>query len=526
MRAGAHALLPFFLACIAFVLISTLWQGGNSADFANAASQRAPRSHVRGARVEQAPAEGDELLERNQKLVRGRLVDAQSGEPVSALVSLLGPRGLERNGEAGADGVFQIGCSLAGRVQLAIPRTENHFGLVKELDLRGNLAEQSLRLDRRRDLPVVLRTPDGRPLLAAAPPRAPWARETWPTILLTQAPPNGRPVEGAPDPLLAPRVGTFLSCALGESPLRPGSPECCVGYLHLYQAPPVACSLVIGSRVLQTVLLDARDKLVSFTLDPAELEDSRAELELHVVDAATGFPPSAHHGLWLGVLGGPLSEIEAELDDDGHARIAGVPAGSVELHLRLPGYEEETRRVDLRAGERNDVGELQVRAGACLAGHVVDETGAAVRARVWSSTCDGREHPAGQVTDAGDSADWFAICGLPRGRVLVGLDDPRFALNPVEVDLAGGSVQNQRLLARAGSSLRLVGPFSAGGTAHLRVLDEHRLCLWKGDNLELETHELRLLPGRYTIEVLREGSAPARQEVDLEKTPDATIRLR
>jgi hypothetical protein len=157
---------------------------------------------------------------------------------------------------------------------------------------------------------------------------------------------------------------------------------------------------------------------------------------------------------------------------------------------------------------------------------VVTEKGEPVRARVWCNSPDGAERSLGQVSDTPEAADWFAIRGLPRTSVLVGIDDPRWALNPIEVDLSGGSMQNESLVARPGSILRLVGPYLAAGAARLRVLDARRLCVWRGDSLELEVHELRFLPGHYTVEVQRPGRPDSRQELDLGENSDATILLR
>jgi len=264
------------------------------------------------------------------------------------------------------------------------------------------------------------------------------------------------------------------------------------------------------------MVLDGHERTISFIVDPAELEGLHADLELRVVDADTGLPPSGRRGLWLGMLGGPAAELDVELDEDGRALIQGAPAGAVELYLRLTGYEHAVQRVDLHAGERNDAGVLRVHAGASVAGHVVSENGEPVRARVWCSNGD----------QALQEADWFAIRGLPREIVLVGIDDPRWARNPIEVDLGRGPVQNASLVARPGSTLRLVGPYLATGAARLSVLDVRGLCVWRGDSLELEVHELRLLPGHYTVEVQRPGRPASRQELDLGEAADATILLR
>lgn len=516
MRLSGQALLPIFLGCFAFVVIAALWEGSGGTDFAQATAARAAALRANGGRAENVS--GEVIDAAHQMLLHGRLVDVHTGEPVEALVTVLCGQSAGLQAQAGADGNFQVACPISARATLAVPRTERHFGLVHELDLSAGTQSLALKLQPRRDLPVMLRTPDGRALSEVAPPRAAWSRETWPTVLITQTPPSGRPVEGAPDPLLATRVGRFLSSVHGDVELQPGSPEACVGYVQLFQAPPVSCSLVIGSRVLQTMPLDGRERSIHFTVDPAELEGLHADMELRVVDADTGLPPDSRRGLWLGMLGGPATELDVELDSDGRALIRGAPAGAVELYLRMSGYEQQVQRVDLHAGERNDVGEVRVHAGASVAGHVLSETGEAVNTRVWSS-------PSPSARSAPE-ADWYAIRGLPRGTILLGVDDPRWARNPIEVDLSRGSMQNQNLVARPGSVLRLVGPYSAAGAARLCVFDARRLCVWSGDSLEVEVHELRLLPGHYTVEVQRTGRPISRQELDLSENADATILLR
>jgi len=162
MRVSAQALLPLFLGCFAFVVIAVLWEGSAGTELANVGTMRAAGMRANGGRTEKASREVSDAAQ--QALLRGRLVDAQTGEPVAALVSVLCAQSQGLEAQAGADGIFQVACPIPARATLAIPRSEAHFGLVREIDLGPSMPSLALKLQPRRDLPVVLRTPDGRPL--------------------------------------------------------------------------------------------------------------------------------------------------------------------------------------------------------------------------------------------------------------------------------------------------------------------------------------------------------------------------
>ncbi len=451
-------------------------------------------------------------------LVRGRVYDAESGEPLSTSVSIHLEDGREVRAESGGDGVFHAECEPSARALVAVERTREHFGLQKQLAIASGTPEIVLPLVPCRSLPVVLLDPGGAPLRSVVdPPHGALALASWPSLVVTDAPLAGSVHESERAAPELCRVGRWQAEA---SDAPPG----CEGRLVPLRPPPYVANLVLGDRVLESRRVKGGETLLEFRVDPALLASAKCSLSLRVLDQASGQPPAVHLGLTLCPVGERRELALLEIDDAGRVEIEDLPAGAADLRLEFGGYEHQTRTIELLPGQHNDLGDVLLAAGACIAGSVTTSSGEPVAARLWCARAEGREQPVGRWSNMAEGSNSFAACSLPRGSLLLGLDDGLHALNPIQVDTSRGSLQNLHVEAKKGDLLRLAGPYSSGA-AHLRLLDEHGLCLWSGDNLEHDVHELCLLPGRYSVEVLHADARRTHQEFELGHIPRVTLLL-
>lgn len=528
MHGRTQVILTALAAALALVLIAfVLRLRGRIDDQREARAPQRVESASRGADPEAlgqpGSAEPDEARsaagEREALFVRGRVFDARSGEPLVASIAIHLEDGGEARTESSADGMFHLECAPAARARLTVPKSREHLGLEQELAVAPGMRELALALAPCRTLPVLLLDPGGAPLRAVVEPQhAGLAVRAWPSVLVSSAAPaeSVRASESAMPEFL--RVGRWI-------PEPSDQPPGCEGHVQLSCAPPAFASLVLGDRVLETRALGGTEALLEFRVDPARLAEARCSLALRVLDAATGQPPVNHLGLTLAPVGDRRELALLEIDDAGRVEFEDLPAGALDLRLEFGGYEHETRTLELSAGQRNDLGDIQIRHGACISGSVSTRSGEPVPARLWCSSEEGREHPVGRWSNLAEGSSTFAVCSLPRAKLLLGIDDGTHALNPIWVDTSRGSLQNLQLEARKGDLLRLAGPYASSGAARLRLCDGHGLCLWTGDNVEAEEHELCLLPGPYSVEVLHADGRRTHREFELGSVPRVTLLL-
>ena len=183
------------------------------------------------------------------------------------------------------------------------------------------------------------------------------------------------------------------------------------------------------------------------------------------------------------------------LDEGGSFRVEGLPPGRLWLWIRFPGFERRIIPIDMPFGGLVDLGVIEVGHGRCIEGRVLDQDGNPVATTL---RVDPLSFPAGHGSGFGDgetraeNGAQFVFCELPRGEVALALDDGRFAVNPMIVDVGVRSAKG--VVMRAMIGVPVSWPSDAGD---VRIWDNFGRKLYgkKG------AREVRLLPGRYQYQM-------------------------
>ncbi len=300
----------------------------------------------------------------------------------------------------------------------------------------------------------------------------------------------------------------------------PGVPAGCAGVIELQEPLPAYVSSVLDGIVLETQVVDATTREVTFVIAHDDLVARTSTLRFRLLSedgsaiekAGIALLPIAAR-LHANPVMSPLPEGVCDRD--------GLPSGTYQMQIRVPGREHVNRVIALAPGQVTDLGSITVRDGALLGVNVVDENGAPVSLPVEWARASERTRPCYMPpVGSGAPADRFFEAELPRDGVLLRIADPAWAVNPIVVDTSAERTDGITLIARQGTqvTIRVRAPERA---CELRLLDSTGLEIWRELVVEAGTLTVRVLPGSYEL-VRRVGANEQRlQEVAVETTPIA-----
>lgn len=179
---------------------------------------------------------------------------------------------------------------------------------------------------------------------------------------------SGQPVKSAPGtgfdaiasrerrsgPLRETSESGALLCGYTTSRDRVGLDESYLGMLVLDCERPVWVHLVLGSTILEAQRLDRGVDELKFVVADGAPESMLANLRVRAVDSVRGEPILNSLG-YLRV--GPRMKFASVGSAKGMI-YAGVMPGIVQLDLRARGYESRKLEIELRPGEKRDLGDL------------------------------------------------------------------------------------------------------------------------------------------------------------------------
>lgn len=317
--------------------------------------------------------------------------------------------------------------------------------------------------------------------------------------------------------------------ALGDAPEASGGIS---GVLVLQRPPPLYVSLVHGHEVLETRALPAVVPELAFTVDPERLRPRLCGFELRLVDGATGGPIAAKTAMLLG----REAILNLQADDDGRIRAQGLLAGPYLLTASASGRGTASLVLDLRPGERRDLGELALRPAVAVRGVLLDADARPVRgwARVLGEGLPAAIDERFARASASAFGERFEL-ELPgeRARVEFGagqdLDPPGglvvrrdrgSSLGALRTyDAASGPFLDEVVVLEAATRVRFVPAADlASGAAYEVAIEEGGPVLRRGV-LGLLPQSVYLVPGSYHLvardragRVLREGALAVGRE--------------
>jgi hypothetical protein len=305
-------------------------------------------------------------------------------------------------------------------------------------------------------------------------------------------------------------ANTYASNECGS--FRPSSPrpsellgasESELGTLTLDCAPPVFVSLVTYQRPIATKRVEPGDTEVVFTLDRASPALRGGALKMRLVDAATR---AAVDALSVVLDGCGIRMLKME---DGGYRAANLQPGWYRIQVTATGYEGLRRRVLVRPGSDEDLGDLALAHEQWISGVVVDDAGKGSAIDMHWDEYDPVTGPpphVGAVNGQRSESDGsFKISRLSRGHYILRAswrEDSPWAEWSKVVDTRAGPVENVRIELVRGAPL-VVRPSDPANARSVRftILDGSGGSVLSSRLWGPDPRKIMLAPGAYTIEV-------------------------
>jgi len=381
--------------------------------------------------------------------------------------------------DADASGAFAFANLSAGRWRVRVTNVEGCEPLDQWVAVAPAPTVQcvELRLERSLLLPIRIVTPDGRRLFEVLEPNDRGRVSRALAIRSSREPPR-RELPPNPWSSSRPRDGRGFWIAegqldLGRSPRHLVVPPGCDGVLPVASVP---CHVGVSFKhlLLHAVRAESVDAPLSLIVDPDEIEELHATVELRAVDADTGAPlPGGHYDLSdrQSGTGGKTA------DRDGVVRFEHVQPGLLHLQ-RMPDRNAELSRfVRVDPGEPIDLGDIRIAKTAELSGSVVDEAGRpqqGVSLEWYELAALTPDQPIDTMHSIVSGTDGrFSIFGAPKTRVLLvgqSRSGSRWqVVEPVVVDATNRPPEDLTLVARATTPLRFELGDTLGEPVTVRV---------------------------------------------------------
>lgn len=301
------------------------------------------------------------------------------------------------------------------------------------------------------------------------------------------------------------------------------------GVIELHRPPPAHALAMLRGRVLASARIESTTREVVLVIDPDRVLGSLGGVTFLLVDANSG-EPIAKAGIRLSeaATGEWANPFQLPLEDGRFLR-RRLPPGGYELQIRLPGYDHFVRDLEVDPGATTDLGLLRIEHGGAVSGRVVDESGEGLSVALqWSDP-----HSSGArvgprfIRMQGSEADGrFVMAELPPKAVMLQIADPRWALDPLTIQLSPGAVlENVVVQARTGVPVTLDARIGDDVEHELVLRRADGVAIWSAAALGPASLVVRLLPGSYSLGSLTDGIEAASRAFHVADQPMTVVLI-
>lgn len=257
--------------------------------------------------------------------------------------------------------------------------------------------------------------------------------------------------------------GRFVPASLtGSLPHTGGWPQEDLGVLESALPAPFWCALCLGPVVLDQVEVSPGQNLCAFSVDPAQVSSSYAQVNIRLVDASTG---------------AAVTTARASLDDLGSTStgwserpngvwsFACLPGNRI-LNVAAPGRAPYNAWVRVEPGAQLEIGPIALEPAVQVEGTILAPDGQPLREATlllepFRTQPDGEPFFFQLVADT-DHAGRFVFPAVAREHYQLAVIEKALPRAVWEVDARAGSVTLPILTCPAGVSIRFDADFPAG----------------------------------------------------------------
>ena len=291
-------------------------------------------------------------------LLFGRIRDEQGNPVDQALLSIRQQDQHKGACETEASGTYSLAGLLPGEADLLV-RTPGYRNLRDALQLTRPAQRHDLVLRRAVVLQVIGRTPTGEPLTAAMQALALDNR------IQLRAIATREPTPSLSGDVRRIGIGRYQHARwYGEVKIE-GASDDLLGTLEIDGELPVHVSLIVGSAVLASQVVQPGEERVVFSLTPQAVREQLASVRLQLVAATTGRPLVAVR------VEGPGVKIT---DAEGVAEFVDVAPGPHRLKT-LGAKHELDQLIQLEPGQQLDLGRVTLHELQIVSGVILDTNG-------------------------------------------------------------------------------------------------------------------------------------------------------
>lgn len=273
-----------------------------------------------------------------------------------------------------------------------------------------------------------------------------------------------------------------------------GLPEGCDGLLEIHPPLPVWVDFVMRDTVLESRLVHGNEKEIVFEIDRAELDAALGSARLRCIENGR---PVEGANVTLGFQDGGQQQ-RGTTDADGEVVIAKVPPGLQRLEVTKTGTGSHHRMVHIQSKDETDLGTIELVAGTSISGHVLDQDGQPVGARVAVFPLS--REPSPRTVDcymampcgAGGA---FEIKNVERGPSRVVVQAKGFALRVIDVNT--NDVQPLEVRMERGTLVRFRVAQDADAYTNFLLADANGVPIRMEGASSSYVREEMLAPGRY-----------------------------
>lgn len=379
-----------------------------------------------------------------------------------------------------------------------------------------------------REVTVILRTPDGRPLeqAIAADAELSLRVDLVPVALRRGSLARLLPVRSSP----AYGAGRFTRGEKREDVAG------AIGVLRIEDGGAVDVGLALNQTLIARQPLPDDATTVEFVVGLDELRQQFPDVRVRVVDARTRAPIAGAEV----VIEGCVEEVQEDqalvemshahprahggqrTDSSGYTRHAFVPAGARMLHVEAAGYARFAQRVTIEPGELQELEAVAMSRSTRIRGRIVGSDGQPAQVSFVLLPVDRFEATHTFAASAPwntDERGTFDVQEQRRERYMLRVTSGDDVLAPVILDASAGDVDALELHLTPAVDVELGFASEPAQDAELRVLTAAGLPVLERDLVGRDPSPVRLATGSYVAEVRERGRCTARARFSVRDTP-------
>jgi hypothetical protein len=254
---------------------------------------------------------------------------------------------------------------------------------------------------------------------------------------------------------------------------------------------------VLRDTVLESRLVHGSEKEIVFEIDRSELDGVLGTLQVRCVEGASG---KALEGARVTLSFQDGGQKSTTTNEEGKATFAKASPGLQRLEVVANGMGTCTRVVRILSKETTDLGTIELRPGTTVSGHVLDENGKGLDARLTVFPRRPGDSPRtvnSYMSRPCQAGGEFKIDNVERGPCRIVAQAKGYALRVIDADSSRGDLDPLEIRLDSGTLVRFRSSQNENSYSDFMLADAGGVPIKLEYASRMFTREEMLAPGRY-----------------------------